>query len=133
MKEVVVDIAPKRIKGLEFSALSASDIVGQSKVEISTRDLFDLENGRKPKSGGALDTRMGVSSSQAECSTCHGNLASCHGHFGHIKLAFSSSLPRWILQSYYSSSSVDLQELCGSASKRRGQTPVPVRATSSGN
>lgn len=87
MKEVVVDIAPKKIKGLEFSALSASDIVAQSEVEISTRDLFDLENGRTPKVGGALDTKMGVSSSHAECSTCHGNLASCHGHFGHIKLA----------------------------------------------
>ncbi|SCW02286.1 LAFE_0F03092g1_1 [Lachancea fermentati] len=87
MKEVVVDIAPKRIKGIDFSALSASDIVAQSEVEISTRDLFDLENGRAAKAGGALDTRMGVSSSHAECATCHGNLASCHGHFGHIKLA----------------------------------------------
>ncbi|SSD60927.1 DNA-directed RNA polymerase III subunit RPC1 [Saccharomycodes ludwigii] len=86
-KEVVIDIVPKKIKGLEFSALSASDIVAQSEVEITTRDLFDLENGRKPKNNGALDTRMGVSQSSAECSTCHGNLASCHGHFGHIKLA----------------------------------------------
>ncbi|AMD22835.1 HHR066Cp [Eremothecium sinecaudum] len=87
MKEVVVDIAPKKITGLEFSALSASDIVAQSEVEIYTRDLFDLENGRLPTKGGALDPKMGVSSSQDECSTCHGNLASCHGHFGHIKLA----------------------------------------------
>lgn len=30
---------------------------------------------------------MGVSSSSLECATCHGNLASCHGHFGHLKLA----------------------------------------------
>lgn len=107
MKEVVVDIAPKRIKGLEFSALSASDIVAQSKVEISTRDLFDLENGRKPKSGGALDTRMGVSSSQAECSTCHGNLASCHGHFGHIKL----SLPVFHV-GYFKATIQVLQSIC---------------------
>ncbi|SCU85265.1 LAFA_0D14752g1_1 [Lachancea sp. 'fantastica'] len=107
MKEVVVDIAPKRIKGLEFSALSASDIVAQSKVEITTRDLFDLESGRKPKDGGALDTRMGVSSSQAECSTCHGNLASCHGHFGHIKL----SLPVFHV-GYFKATIQVLQSVC---------------------
>ncbi|KAG0679034.1 DNA-directed RNA polymerase III subunit C1 (rpo31) [Kluyveromyces marxianus] len=87
MKDTVVDIAPKKIKGISFSALSAADIVAQSEVEISTRDLFDLDNGRSAKEGGALDAKMGVSSSQAECNTCHGNLASCHGHFGHIKLA----------------------------------------------
>ncbi|EDO16069.1 hypothetical protein Kpol_1016p9 [Vanderwaltozyma polyspora DSM 70294] len=87
MKEVVVSETPKKISGLEFSALSASDIVAQSEVEVSTRDLFDLENGRAPKIGGALDPKMGVSSSSMECTTCHGNLASCHGHFGHIKLA----------------------------------------------
>ncbi|KAK6882928.1 DNA-directed RNA polymerase III subunit RPC1 [Candida tropicalis] len=87
MKEVVGDIAPKCIKGLEFGALSAKDIVAQSEVEIQTRDLYDLEKGRTPKEHGALDTRMGISSNAQECSTCHGNLASCHGHFGHIRLA----------------------------------------------
>ncbi|CAI5759212.1 unnamed protein product [Candida verbasci] len=87
MKEVVVDVAPKCIKGLDFSALSAKDIVAQSEVEIVTRDLYDLEKGRTPKESGALDTRMGISSNSQECSTCHGNLASCHGHFGHIRLA----------------------------------------------
>lgn len=42
---------------------------------------------RVPKEHGALDTKMGISSNAQECSTCHGNLASCHGHFGHIRLA----------------------------------------------
>lgn len=54
MKEVVVDIAPKCIKGLEFGALSAKDIVAQSEVEIQTRDLYDLEKGEYPKSTGPL-------------------------------------------------------------------------------
>ncbi|GMF38599.1 unnamed protein product [[Candida] boidinii] len=87
MKETVVDIPPKCISGLEFGALSAADIVAQSEVEVSTRNLFDLEKGRVPVKNGALDTRMGISSNSSECATCHGNLASCHGHFGHIKLA----------------------------------------------
>ncbi|QFZ27321.1 putative DNA-directed RNA polymerase III subunit [Clavispora lusitaniae] len=87
MKEVVVDVAPKCIKGLEFSALSARDIVAQSEVEITTRDLYDLEKGRSVREGGALDTKMGTSTNAVECSTCHGNLATCHGHFGHVRLA----------------------------------------------
>lgn len=80
-------MAPKCIKGLEFSALSARDIVAQSEVEVTTRDLYDLEKGRSVREGGALDTKMGTSTNAVECSTCHGNLASCHGHFGHVRLA----------------------------------------------
>lgn len=87
MKEVVIDEAPKCIKGLEFGALSAKDIVAQSEVEVVTRDLYDLENGRTVRESGALDTRMGSLSNAVECTTCHGNLASCHGHFGHVRLA----------------------------------------------
>lgn len=87
MKEVVVDETPKRIQGLVFSALSAREIVAQSEVEVKTRDLYDLEKGRTVKEFGALDTKMGISSNSNECSTCHGNLASCHGHFGHVRLA----------------------------------------------
>ncbi|EGV61865.1 DNA-directed RNA polymerase III subunit C1 (rpo31) [Yamadazyma tenuis] len=87
MKEVVVDITPKRIQGIEFGALSAKEIIAQSEVEVKTRDLYDLEKGRTVKEFGALDTKMGISANSSECSTCHGNLASCHGHFGHIRLA----------------------------------------------
>lgn len=87
MKEVVVDVAPKKILGLEFSALSPAEIVAQSEVEVTTRDLYDLEKGRSAKTGGALDPKMGTLSNATECSTCHGNLALCHGHFGHIRLA----------------------------------------------
>ena len=82
-----MDIAPKKIAGLEFGVLSSKDILAQSEVEVLTRDLYDLERGRSAKEGGALDTKMGISSNALECSTCHGNLASCHGHFGHIRLA----------------------------------------------
>lgn len=87
MKDVVVDVAPKCIKGLEFSALSSKEIVAQSEAEVTTRDLYDLEKGRQVKESGALDTRMGTSSNAVECATCHGNLALCHGHFGHVRLA----------------------------------------------
>lgn len=87
MKETVVDVAPKCISGIQFGALSDAEIVSQSEVEVSTRNLFDLDHGRTPVKNGALDPKMGISSNASECATCHGNLATCHGHFGHIKLA----------------------------------------------
>ncbi|CAK7896024.1 DNA-directed RNA polymerase III subunit RPC1 [[Candida] anglica] len=111
MKEVVVDVAPKCIKGLEFSALSAKDIIAQSEVEVLTRDLYDLEKGRTAKTGGALDTKMGISSNASECATCHGNLASCHGHFGHVRLA----LPVFHVGYFKSIISV-LQSICKNCS-----------------
>lgn len=86
MKEVAVDLVPKCIKSLEFSVLSAREIVAQSEVELTSRDLYNLEEGRKVQKNGALDSHMGTSLNVVECSTCHGNLASCHGHFGHIRL-----------------------------------------------
>ena len=40
---------------------SPQEIVKQSVIEVSTRELFDLEGGgRKPKRNGALDGRMVV-------------------------------------------------------------------------
>ncbi|WPK24139.1 hypothetical protein PUMCH_001399 [Australozyma saopauloensis] len=86
MKEVVVDVVPKCIKSLDFNALSAKEIVAQSEVELISRDLYNLEGGRKVQPNGALDNHMGTSLNAVECTTCHGNLATCHGHFGHVRL-----------------------------------------------
>ncbi|KAK9238853.1 hypothetical protein V1525DRAFT_399688, partial [Lipomyces kononenkoae] len=30
---------------------------------------------------------QGISNNPSECQTCHGKLATCQGHFGHIRLA----------------------------------------------
>lgn len=87
MKQVVVDVSPKRIEGIQFGALLPQDIIAQSEVEVQTRDLYDIEVGRSVKALGALDPKMGISTSANQCATCHGNLATCHGHFGHVKLA----------------------------------------------
>lgn len=111
MKHTVVDVSPKCITGLEFGALSDAEIVGQSEVEVFTRNLYDLEHGRKPVEHGALDTHMGVSANTGECQTCHGNLATCHGHFGHIKLA----LPVFHV-GYFKATIQVLQTICKSCS-----------------
>lgn len=86
MKDVVVDMVPKCIKTLEFSALTPKEIIAQSEIEITSRDLYNLEAGRNIQKNGALDLYMGTSLREAECNTCHGNLVTCHGHFGLIRL-----------------------------------------------
>lgn len=104
-------MAPQCIASLAFGALSDAEIVAQSEVEVSTRNLYDLENGRKPVANGALDPKMGVSGNSIECTTCSGNLASCHGHFGHIKLA----LPVFHV-GYFKQTMQVLQTICKSCS-----------------
>ncbi|TID26245.1 hypothetical protein CANINC_002777 [Pichia inconspicua] len=111
MKNTVVDISPKCITGLEFGALSDAEIIAQSETEVYTRNLYDLENGRKPVKHGALDPNLGVSTNTGECQTCHGNLATCHGHFGHIKLA----LPVFHV-GYFKATIQVLQTICKSCS-----------------
>ncbi|KAK9464793.1 hypothetical protein V1512DRAFT_278045 [Lipomyces arxii] len=87
MKESVLDMPPKRITAVHFGVLSPQEIVKQAEIEVYTRELFDLEKGRTPKDYGALDKRMGISNNSSECETCHGKLATCQGHFGHVRLA----------------------------------------------
>lgn len=66
MKETVVNDPPKSIKGIEFGILSAQEIVKESQVEITHRDIYDLEKGRVPKEHGAIDMRM-VSDDERNC------------------------------------------------------------------
>nr|ALK02051.1 RNA polymerase III largest subunit [Starmerella magnoliae] len=87
MKAVVKDNPPLQISGLSFGVLTPADVQKLSVVDIDHVELYNLENGRKPQPGGAIDRHMGVSDNFTECETCGGRLATCQGHFGRIKLA----------------------------------------------
>ena len=90
-KEQVLDQVPKRIKALQFGLLSPQDIVSQSVVSVSDRNVYDLNPQPGPKRGltkhGPNDERLGTSSKTALCKTCGRGLKDCNGHFGHVKLA----------------------------------------------
>ncbi|KAG5357864.1 DNA-directed RNA polymerase III subunit RPC1 [Yarrowia sp. B02] len=87
MKDRFSSDPPRVIGGIEFGALSPQEILKLSEVEVATRDLYDLQKGRAPMEYGALDPRMGVSNNMSKCKTCAEPLATCPGHFGHVKLA----------------------------------------------
>ncbi|KAJ3580420.1 hypothetical protein NPX13_g141 [Xylaria arbuscula] len=86
VKHQVVDKLPKRFKNLKFGVQSNQDIVNQGVLEVSVRDMYDVDKGREPTQNGVLDKRLGTSSKTGVCTTCNERLADCIGHFGHVRL-----------------------------------------------
>lgn len=81
------DIRP--IDKIEFNILGNEEIkrisaLGKNSIGIDNPDLYD---NMEPKRGGLIDTRMGTTDSNIDCSTCGLNSTDCIGHFGHITLA----------------------------------------------
>ncbi|KAF2267763.1 DNA-directed RNA polymeras-like protein iii largest subunit [Lojkania enalia] len=94
-KQQVVDSVPARIKHIQFGIFSNDDIAHQAVLEVSDRNIYDINLGpdgqRLYTSNGPMDLQMGTSSkgqgANSRCKTCGENLYGCNGHFGHIKLA----------------------------------------------
>jgi hypothetical protein len=58
VKEQLIDLLPKRFKGIKFGIQSNQDIVNQSVLEVSDTMLYDVDNERKPFKHGPLDTHL---------------------------------------------------------------------------
>lgn len=90
---------------------SIQDVVSQGVLEVSQRQLYDVENhpmGRAPAvPHGALDPRLGISSKSGKCATCNLPLDKCIGHFGHVRL----SLPAFHV-GYLRFTMMILQDIC---------------------
>ncbi|OLL24291.1 DNA-directed RNA polymerase III subunit rpc1 [Neolecta irregularis DAH-3] len=93
-------------KHIQFGVFAPKDIVKNGSVEVSTRDLYRMED-RAPQAHGALDRRMGTSDKLKECETCGEKMADCVGHFGHVKLA----LPAFHI-GYFKATLTILQNIC---------------------
>ncbi|KAI9796833.1 MAG: hypothetical protein M1825_006500 [Sarcosagium campestre] len=106
-KAQVVDNVPKRIKEIDFGILSTQDIVNQAVLEVSDRQLFDLDNDRAAVENGPLDGRLGTCNKSVACETCGEALQKCNGHFGHVKLA----LPAFHI-GYFQKVITILQDIC---------------------
>lgn len=77
--------APRKIFKIEFGVQSAAEIEKASEMVVYESKLYKMPE-RIPQPGSVLDTRLGVSSKTASCSTCQQKLSDCAGHFGHIQL-----------------------------------------------
>ena len=80
--------APVReVKRVQFGILSPDEIRRMSVTEGGVKYPVTKEEDGKPKLGGILDPRQGVTDRNYRCQTCAGNMSECPGHFGHIDLA----------------------------------------------
>ena len=73
-----------KIIGIQFSILSAEEILNGSVAEITSKDTY-VNNA--PVIGGLFDPRMGVIDRELICPTDGHSHMTCPGYFGHIKLA----------------------------------------------
>lgn len=95
---------------IAHSTRSIQDVVSQGVLEVSQRQLYDIENPINPRAAvrhGALDPRLGISSKTGKCETCNLPLQNCMGHFGHVRL----SLPAFHI-GYLRFTQTILQDIC---------------------
>lgn len=83
-KELSFENEVRNVEGIQFSVMSADDIVKNSVAEITSTDTY---SGNEPIIGGLFDSRMGVIENDRVCKTCMQKNTFCPGHFGHINLA----------------------------------------------
>jgi DNA-directed RNA polymerase II subunit RPB1 len=79
----------RSIESIDISVLSNDEILrmsalGKDSIGIDIPDLYD---NMEPKRGGLIDTRMGTTNNDTDCSTCGLSSTYCVGHFAHISLA----------------------------------------------
>ncbi|KAJ3291090.1 hypothetical protein HK104_006337 [Borealophlyctis nickersoniae] len=108
MKKPVVDIAPKRIKQIDFGIFSCQDAKKLSVLELHERDLYDVaQPNRPPAKFGVLDRRLGIADKVSKCETCGETLQDCVGHYGVIRLV----LPVFHI-GYFKLMTTVLQNIC---------------------
>ncbi|KAF7153706.1 hypothetical protein RHSIM_Rhsim01G0223300 [Rhododendron simsii] len=81
----IEDVGPRKIKSIQFSMFSESDIFKCAEVEVHLGRYYDDQ--RLPFQHGLLDPRMGPPNKNSVCATCHGNFKDCPGHYGYLALA----------------------------------------------
>ncbi|XP_015874201.3 DNA-directed RNA polymerase III subunit 1 isoform X1 [Ziziphus jujuba] len=81
----IEDVGPRRLKSMQFTTLSGSEISKLAEVQVWKGQYYD--SNRKPIENGLLDPRMGPPNKNSKCATCHGSYAECPGHYGYLKLA----------------------------------------------
>lgn len=72
------------MQAVRFGLWDPKRLKTYSVAEITGRDLFDKKG--VPVSGGLYDLRLGTVSRDHICATCHGDIVTCPGHFGHLDL-----------------------------------------------
>jgi DNA-directed RNA polymerase III subunit RPC1 len=86
IKSNVADNPPMRIGALDFGVMPADEIERQAELEVSDRNLYNLDPKRNPTEHGPLDRRLGTGTKTAFCGTCGELSKDCSGHWGFVRL-----------------------------------------------
>lgn len=105
-----------RRQKIQFQPMTPQQIVNISEFEAYRQELYELKGDgtRAPQTNGVLDPRMGTSSKNGTCETCHMSMADCVGHYAYIKLV----LPVYHI-GYFRACITMLQDICKVRSSRR--------------
>src|ERR1700712_2350609 len=82
----VIDNPPVRVGALDFGIMPEEEIQQQAQIQISDRNIYNLDSHRTPTAHGPLDLRLGTSSKAGSCGTCFNEQRKCNGHWGYIRL-----------------------------------------------
>lgn len=85
-KRQVEDDTPMRIGAIDFGVMPENEIEKQAHLEISDRNLYNLDAERNPTRHGPLDRRLGITTKTHLCETCGQEQRTCNGHWGYVRL-----------------------------------------------
>jgi DNA-directed RNA polymerase beta' subunit len=81
----MAEVRRGRIVGVRAGVLSADEIRAYSAVRVTDPTIY---RNHKPNPQGCNDHRLGVSDRRIACGTCGHAYGACHGHAGHVELAY---------------------------------------------
>ncbi|XP_019198099.1 PREDICTED: DNA-directed RNA polymerase III subunit 1-like isoform X2 [Ipomoea nil] len=81
----IEDVGPRKIKSIQFSTFSSSEVMKSAEVEVYRGVYYDAS--KNPIPNGLLDPRMGPPNKTKSCATCNGDFKECPGHYGYLNLA----------------------------------------------
>ncbi|XP_031105563.1 DNA-directed RNA polymerase III subunit 1-like isoform X2 [Ipomoea triloba] len=81
----IEDVGPRKIKSIQFSTFSGSEVMKSAEVEVYRGVYYDAS--KNPIPNGLLDPRMGPPNKTKSCATCNGDFKQCPGHYGYLNLA----------------------------------------------
>jgi DNA-directed RNA polymerase III subunit RPC1 len=80
-----VEPPPKKMEAVRFGMAEGREVAASAALHVHEKTLYRLPE-RAPTKGGILDPAMGTTAKGAACTTCHGKMSECSGHFGFIRL-----------------------------------------------
>lgn len=85
-----------KIESIKFEVIDPIVIKKTAGCEVTSSEMYQLDNPDVPVKGGLFDLKMGTVNQSQLCATCKGTPASCPGHHGYIELEYPCYNPTFL-------------------------------------